>query len=63
MREYKKLASSLPASSQGIAYVLKVGQGEVDEIIEIFVSVYPERKATIIIAARQLARRGEEREK
>jgi predicted transposase/invertase (TIGR01784 family) len=64
MREHKQLVRSLPAGRylrQGIVYVLEVGKGEADAIIETFVSVYPELKETIMTAARQLERRGEER--
>ena len=64
MREHKELLRRLPADrylSQGLIYVLEVGQGEADKIIETFILIYPELKETIMQAAIQLERRGEAR--
>ena len=64
MREHKELVRRLPADrylSEGLIYVLEVGHGEADEIIDTFILIYPELEEKIMQAALQLERRGEAR--
>ena len=60
--EHKQLLRRLPTVDyldQGFVYALEVGKKKADEIIEAFVSIYPELKKAIMRAVLQAERRRE----
>jgi recombination-promoting nuclease RpnB len=64
MEANKKLLGELPVGDYlniGVDYALSVGKGKAEEIINIFMLVYPELKETIMTAAKQLEKRGIEK--
>ncbi|MHB9148193.1 MAG: Rpn family recombination-promoting nuclease/putative transposase [Candidatus Amoebophilus sp.] len=64
IRENHKLLQDVPVKGTleaSLDYILQVGQGKAEEIIEAFTSLFPQFKEHIMTAARQLEKRGEKR--
>jgi predicted transposase YdaD len=60
-KEHQHVMRKLPAAAYlnaGLDYALDVGKDKAEEIIDAFVSIYPELKETIMTAAQQLRKEG-----